>query len=212
MNTKLGLFALPVLLFAGVAQAAPCTSSTPIGVACVVDFGDRSGQSFFQTSGWEVGFAEATGFAGFASVGALSNSSYVAHNFGGLSAPDASTFSISGGQLFNLESFVIANGVGTQTVTFTGYGSDGAVKYTQNIDLTTTAISYSFVDAGGNPVIWTDLSSFSITAQNLPSQQSFWALNDISVTAVPEPETYAMLLAGLGLVSVVARIRRKDRA
>ena len=33
----------------------------------------------------------------------------------------------------------------------------------------------------------------------------------ISVTAVPEPETYAMLLAGLGLMGAIAR-RRKDKA
>jgi hypothetical protein len=31
------------------------------------------------------------------------------------------------------------------------------------------------------------------------------------VTAVPEPETYAMLLAGLGLMGAIAR-RRKDKA
>jgi hypothetical protein len=30
----------------------------------------------------------------------------------------------------------------------------------------------------------------------------------VAVTAVPEPETYAMLLAGLGLVGFAARRRR----
>jgi hypothetical protein len=30
-----------------------------------------------------------------------------------------------------------------------------------------------------------------------------------TVTAVPEPETYAMLLAGLGLMGVVARRRQQ---
>jgi hypothetical protein len=33
----------------------------------------------------------------------------------------------------------------------------------------------------------------------------------LSVTAVPEPETYAMLLAGLGIIGVVARRRRNMR-
>ena len=36
------------------------------------------------------------------------------------------------------------------------------------------------------------------------------SLDNISVTAVPEPETSAMLLAGLGLLAAVAR-RRKTR-
>lgn len=35
------------------------------------------------------------------------------------------------------------------------------------------------------------------------------ALDNISVTAVPEPETYAMLLAGLGLIGAAVHRRRK---
>ncbi|HEX5345046.1 MAG TPA: FxDxF family PEP-CTERM protein [Duganella sp.] len=31
---------------------------------------------------------------------------------------------------------------------------------------------------------------------------------DLSISAVPEPETYGMLLAGLGLIGVAARRRR----
>lgn len=38
-----------------------------------------------------------------------------------------------------------------------------------------------------------------------------WVLVD-SVSAVPEPETYAMMLAGLGLIAGVARRRKKDQA
>jgi len=33
----------------------------------------------------------------------------------------------------------------------------------------------------------------------------------VAVTAVPEPETYAMMLAGLGLIGTIAR-RRKVRS
>jgi subtilisin family serine protease len=36
-----------------------------------------------------------------------------------------------------------------------------------------------------------------------------WKVGSYTVTAVPEPETYAMLLAGLGLVGAMARRRRK---
>ena len=38
------------------------------------------------------------------------------------------------------------------------------------------------------------------------------ALDNISVTAVPEPETYAMLLAGLGLMGCIARRRKQSKA
>jgi hypothetical protein len=34
-------------------------------------------------------------------------------------------------------------------------------------------------------------------------------LDNVSVSAVPAPETYAMLLAGLGLVSFMARRKRR---
>jgi hypothetical protein len=40
------------------------------------------------------------------------------------------------------------------------------------------------------------------------SIQSTWHLT--AVSAVPEPETYAMLLAGLGLLSVAARRRKQS--
>ncbi|MBK9348103.1 MAG: FxDxF family PEP-CTERM protein [Burkholderiales bacterium] len=38
------------------------------------------------------------------------------------------------------------------------------------------------------------------------------SLDNVSVTAVPEPETYAMLLAGLGVMGAVARRRKAQQA
>ena len=35
-------------------------------------------------------------------------------------------------------------------------------------------------------------------------------LDNVSVTAVPEPETYALFIAGLGLMGFVARRRKND--
>ena len=60
--------------------------------------------------------------------------------------------------------------------------------------------------------------SFTFVATTVSSKLHFASLQDsaygialdnISVTAVPEPETYAMLLAGLGLIGAVARRRRQ---
>ena len=49
---------------------------------------------------------------------------------------------------------------------------------------------------------WSNSGFASYTTQAIPT---------VSVTAVPEPETYAMLLAGLGLVGTMVR-RRSNRA
>lgn len=218
MNTKLSLFALPVILFAGTAQAAPlpaCTASTTSG-ACVVNFDDSASRGFFRVDPAAVGFdfenVTGTSFAGFSNVAAATNSSTVAYNFGGLSGYDkndnkaVSTFSVRGGEQFDLTSFVMAAGTTAKSVTVTGFGSNGTV-YEASLDLTTTAATYNFG--------WTNLDSFSIwvSPPRLPEEGTYWAMNGVSVvvaSTVPEPETYAMLLAGLGLMGVV--IRRRNRA
>jgi len=54
-------------------------------------------------------------------------------------------------------------------------------------------------------------ANFDWTPLNFNNQPAFGRL-DISVAAVPEPETYAMLFAGLGLLGVVARRQKKTGA
>lgn len=51
-------------------------------------------------------------------------------------------------------------------------------------------------------------SLFSISGTQNAIFNSY-AIDTISITSVPEPEAYAMLLAGLGLVGVIARRRRQ---
>ncbi len=53
-------------------------------------------------------------------------------------------------------------------------------------------------------------SSTTLTFSSVGSGDSGAVLDNVSVTAVPEPETYAMLLAGLGLIGMVRR--RKNKA
>jgi hypothetical protein len=49
-------------------------------------------------------------------------------------------------------------------------------------------------------------------ANDTPGQAQFRGLSvtDVAVTAVPEPESYAMLLAGLGLMGVAIK-RKKSK-
>jgi hypothetical protein len=59
------------------------------------------------------------------------------------------------------------------------------------------------------------VSSFTVTTLGGPADLTYAQIGysrvSASVTAVPEPETYAMLLAGLGLLGFAAR-RRKQKA
>lgn len=90
------------------------------------------------------------------------------------------------------------------TVTSTG-------GLTQTFDST----NITFASTNGNQaysqyVQFTGLNGAKITSlsfNNVPSTDAFETAN-YSITPVPEPETYALLLAGLGAVGFVARRRR----
>jgi len=75
-------------------------------------------------------------------------------------------------------------------------GFTGSAGATFNYDNTgRTLISF------GTPLVYSDFN-FTIRNVQLGSLQS--------LSAVPEPEAYAMLLAGLGMIGAVARRRRKQ--
>jgi hypothetical protein len=76
--------------------------------------------------------------------------------------------------------------------------SGGITSITLPVELLAGANSLSFAYTGG--------------AQGLGDEG--WGVNSASITAaaVPEPETYALMLAGLGAVGVVARRRKANSA
>jgi len=199
MNKKFGQFALPVLLFAfvGMAQAAPLD----------IVFDSTDGSSFFNTDPWEVTYIDAYGSkydgtayrnvadsmctAGFSCSGWVA-SSYRAATFAGFSVPQG---------LFDLDGLWLASAGVDQTLTITGYLNGSVVFTDDNVKITSTAQLFSFTGFKG-------IDQFSI--ETTGAYNTYWALGGMTITPVPEPETYAMLLAGLGLLGVVARRRRRS--
>ncbi len=73
---------------------------------------------------------------------------------------------------------------------------------TNSFELAGSAVNGALLNSGSNALISHQLNS------NVAGQYNFSVRNGNVIPAVPEPETYAMLLAGLGLMGVVARRRR----
>ncbi len=124
--------------------------------------------------------------------------------------PDISVNKVGGGA-FSLKGFDLAewDNTFTASISLTTVGPAG--NTTQTLPL--SAFSNNFITVGN------DFKHFSLTGyDNIVSftltgnvSWAFIALDNLQVAApVPEPETYAMMLAGLGLLSFVAR-RRKQK-
>jgi hypothetical protein len=78
--------------------------------------------------------------------------------------------------------------------------SNGA---TTSYELAGSAVNGSFLNGGGHALRSNSLSS------NVLGQYNFQVRNGAVTPAVPEPETYAMLLAGIGMIGAIVRRRRQ---
>ncbi len=104
---------------------------------------------------------------------------------------------------------------GTQyTVSFdlAGNHRNGATE-TVTVKFGTSSGSYSLPQNAG----WTNYSlvftpgvaaSYSLSFENSGGDNIGMLLDNVNIHAVPEPETYAMMLAGLGLMGAIARRRK----
>lgn len=110
-----------------------------------------------------------------------------------------------GGGAFNLKSIDLAQllGPGGQdySVTFIGTKADMSGPVTQTLAFTGSWQTFNFND-------FTNLSM--VTWKENGSINRDFLVDNIKVTAVPEPETYAMLMAGMALVGYAARRRKSS--
>lgn len=142
-------------------------------------------------------------------------SSFAATPFAGQRATDITTLysqsyaSTSGNALnsaaFQLALWELANDDGNLFA-----GGDPLTNRVQVTATTDSAVGAAGLTSLANSMILnaktgvTGPTQYAFTVYAHPTQQDFL----VSVTAVPEPETYALLLSGLGLIGVIARRRK----
>jgi hypothetical protein len=145
-------------------------------------------------------------------INGLVSGDYVAYNGG---AAPVSFEALTTDGLFNFNSvYMGAAWYSNLSVAVQGF-RDGVEVYNTAIN------GLSFVDSVFVNFGWTNIDKVSFTSlsgpagnpvDNLSTYNRAFVMDNLSVSAVPEPETYALMLAGLGLISAAAARRRSNKS
>ena len=127
----------------------------------------------------------------------------------GANSSMSQTITLPGTGLYELSFWYSARpgiGAGSNGLDFNFGGNTGSVLYTTAGGAVNNWQHYTGVfNLTGGPVTLT--FSAAQTSDSLGG-----SLDNVRVTAVPEPETYAMLLAGLGMMGFIANRRRQRQS
>jgi hypothetical protein len=103
----------------------------------------------------------------------------------------------------------------TYTLSFGLAGSQRGSTETANVNFGTATASFTLNSS--DPLATYSLNftpaasgAYSFSYENLGGDNVGLLLDNVSVSAVPEPETYAMLLAGLGMLGFMLRSKKTD--
>lgn len=148
--------------------------------------------------------------SGYDNVTAFTGSTWFAFN---PSEVSPSSFFIKGESTatFTLESFVIAGAWGTQTLTVEGL-NDGDLLFSSPLAVSLSPTTFLRSWAGIDELRISVGSDFVQEPSFVDlGEGQHWALDNLTISAIPEPETYVMLLAGIVLLGFIWR-RKKESA
>jgi len=124
----------------------------------------------------------------------------------------STTFIVNVSGTFNTNKYMYLDGISSSQLLFNFTASSGNVFQTSGGDrlygtyLATNGADFQFSNLVLSGALWNTDGHIQFVSGSKMSSNPFRA-----IPAVPEPETYAMMLAGLGLMGIVIR-RRKQRA